>query len=151
VLLFITVLHVILCIALILIILLQPGKDQGAIFGGGGGNRMYAPRGQAHFLGRATTAVAVLFMVTSISLAWFSTESARNASGVDLESLDGAGSDDEEVGFGIDVEEPTPDATTPDATTPAEEAPTREEAPMDAAPEEDGEAPEAPPTENTPE
>lgn len=71
--LFITVLHVILCILLVLIILLQPGKggDVGAAFGGGGGGGggMFGPRGPATLLTRATTAVAVLFMVTSIALA----------------------------------------------------------------------------------
>ncbi len=87
---FLTILHIVLSISLILIILLQPGKDQGAVFGGGGGNKMYAPRGQANLLGRATTAVAVLFMFTSISLAWYSTEQVREGSNIDevLESAE---------------------------------------------------------------
>ena len=68
--LFLTIFHVVLCIALILIILLQPGKDQGAVFGGGGGgNRMYAPRGQSNLLGKATTAVAVLFAAVDTTAA----------------------------------------------------------------------------------
>lgn len=69
---FLVVLHVILCILLVLIILLQPGKggDVGAAFGGGGGGGgMFGPRGPATLLSRATTGVAVTFMVTSILLA----------------------------------------------------------------------------------
>ena len=70
-------LHVLLCIFLVLIILLQPGKggDVGAAFGGGGGGaQMFGPRGPASYLQRATTGVAILFMVTSVTLALFSTK-----------------------------------------------------------------------------
>jgi len=75
--LFLTVLHIILCILLVLIILLQPGKggDVGAAFGGGGGGSMFGPRGPATLLSRATTGVAVLFMVTSVALALLSDQS----------------------------------------------------------------------------
>ena len=82
--LFVTFLHVLLCIALILIILLQPGKDSASVFGGGGGgNQMYGPRGQANLLGRATTVVATLFMVTSITLALYSSERAQQGSNIE--------------------------------------------------------------------
>ncbi len=81
---FITTLHIMLCIALILVILLQPGKDGAAAFGGGGGgNQMYGPRGQGTILTRATTTVAGMFMVTSITLAWFSNDKVQ--SGGDIE------------------------------------------------------------------
>ena len=62
---FTTILHIVLCISLILIILLQPGKDGASVFGGGGGggNQMYGPRGQGHFLGKATTVIAATFML----------------------------------------------------------------------------------------
>ena len=70
--------HVFLCLVLILIILLQPGKDSADIFGGGqGGNRMYGSRSQQSPLGRVTTIVAVLFMVTSITLALYSSKRAQ--------------------------------------------------------------------------
>jgi preprotein translocase subunit SecG len=82
---FVTILHVFLCIGLMLIILLQPGKsDIASAFGGGAGNQMYGPRAQGHFLGRATTVIALMFMVTSITLAVYS--SARiQSSGTDIE------------------------------------------------------------------
>ena len=67
--LFITMTHLFLCFFLILIILLQPGKDSADIFGGGqSGNKMYGARSQSNPLGRATTLVAILFMCTSITL-----------------------------------------------------------------------------------
>lgn len=84
--LFITVLHVILCILLVLIILLQPGKggDVGSAFGGGGGGGgMFGPRGPATLLSRATTGVAVLFMVTSVGLALLSDQSMLSDEDVD--------------------------------------------------------------------
>ena len=79
-------LHVLLCIFLVLIILLQPGKggDVGAAFGGGGGGaQMFGPRGPASYLQRATTGVAILFMVTSVTLALFSTMGWHNSGGVE--------------------------------------------------------------------
>ena len=79
--LFITILHVMLSLALILIILLQPGKEGAAVFGGGGGNQAYGPRGQANFLGRATTLVAAMFMVTSITLAYRSSTRTQAGTG----------------------------------------------------------------------
>ena len=83
---FINTLHIMLCFALILIILLQPGKDGAAAFGGGGGgNQMYGPRGSGTILTRATTTVAAMFMVTSITLAWFSNDKVRSGGGVEDE------------------------------------------------------------------
>jgi preprotein translocase subunit SecG len=82
---FVTILHVFLCIALMLIILLQPGKsDIASAFGGGAGNQMYGSRAAGHFLGRATTVIALLFMVTSITLAVYSSARIRS-SGTDIE------------------------------------------------------------------
>ena len=61
--LFITILHIVLAITMILIILLQPGKEGGAaLAGGSSGNQMYGPRGAGNFLGRATTLIASMFM-----------------------------------------------------------------------------------------
>ena len=83
--LFIQILHVMLSLILILIILLQPGKDSGAVFGGQAGNSAYSARTNANPLGQATTVIAVLFMVTSISLAWFSTVSTQDSKDMEEE------------------------------------------------------------------
>lgn len=87
---FVVTLHVFLSLALILIIILQPGKggDVGAAFGGGGGgSNLFGPRGPASLLARATTAVAVMFMVTSITLAWYSDKSKLQNANVDDELI----------------------------------------------------------------
>ncbi len=70
---FMVLVHVFVCIALILIVLLQTGKgaDMGAAFGGST-QTVFGAAGPAPFLGKITTIAAVIFMVTSLSLAYFS-------------------------------------------------------------------------------
>ncbi len=72
--LFVIVLHVIVCIALILIVLLQTGKgaDMGAAFGGGASQTLFGTTGASTFLTKMTTAAAVIFMLTSLVLAYMS-------------------------------------------------------------------------------
>jgi len=64
------VLHVIACLFLIGVVLLQQGKSQdlASAFGGGGTQTAFGPRGSANVLSRATTVLAGLFMVTSLAL-----------------------------------------------------------------------------------
>ncbi len=71
---FIIAIHIIVCIALILIVLLQTGKgaDMGAVFGGGSSQTLFGSSGASTFLTKMTTAAAVIFMLTSLSLAYFS-------------------------------------------------------------------------------
>ncbi len=66
---FVTILHVIVCLALIGIVLLQHGKgsDMGAAFGGSS-QTIFGSSGGATFLGKLTTAAAIIFMFTSIGL-----------------------------------------------------------------------------------
>lgn len=65
------IIHVIVSLALILIVLLQTGKgaEMGAGFGGGSNQTIFGSRGAATFLSKITTAAAVMFMLTSLSLA----------------------------------------------------------------------------------
>jgi len=66
----ITIVHVIVCLFLIAVVLLQSGKsgDLAAAFGGQGSQTAFGPRGAASALSRATTWSAIIFMITSISL-----------------------------------------------------------------------------------
>jgi len=114
--LFITILHVTLCLILILIILLQPskGSDVGAAFGGGSSSSMFGPRGAGSMLSRATTVVAVLFMFTSITLALRSTPEHLSDDALKEGTL-GGGLEDIDLGLG--------------AQAPEAEAPTVESAP----------------------
>ena len=68
----IIVIHVIVCIALIMIVLLQTGKgaDMGAAFGGGSSQTLFGSTGASTFLSKATTVAAIVFMLTSLSLAY---------------------------------------------------------------------------------
>jgi preprotein translocase subunit SecG len=72
------VLHFMVCFVLIGVVLLQRGKgsDLGAALGGGGANTVFGSRGAGNFLTKLTTASAVLFMTTSLSLAYLGTEQA---------------------------------------------------------------------------
>jgi preprotein translocase subunit SecG len=65
-----TAVHVIICLFLIFVVLLQHGKggDIAATFGGAGSQTAFGPRGGATLLTKLTTWSAILFMVTSITL-----------------------------------------------------------------------------------
>jgi preprotein translocase subunit SecG len=73
---FVSVIHVILCLFLVLVVLLQQGKGGGmSAFGGGGAaTQVFGGGGAGNLLTRATAVCATLFMVTSIVLARKSSE-----------------------------------------------------------------------------
>lgn len=81
-----TFIHVIVCVFLVVVVLLQSGKaaDLAGAFGGMGSQTAFGPRGSATLLSKATTIAAGLFMVTSLSLAILATRNA-GASGSVLE------------------------------------------------------------------
>jgi len=70
--------HVIVCVFLIIVVLLQSGKaaDLAGAFGGMGSQTAFGPRGSATLLSKATTISAILFMVTSLSLSILATRNA---------------------------------------------------------------------------
>lgn len=67
------VIHVIVCLFLIVIVLLQHGKgaDIGATFGGSS-QTLFGTEGPLPLLNKITTFAAVVFMLTSVALAYFS-------------------------------------------------------------------------------
>ncbi len=69
----ITFVHIVVCLFLIIVVLLQSGQsgDIAAAFGGQGSQTAFGPRGSATVLSRATTWSAIIFMVTSITLSVF--------------------------------------------------------------------------------
>jgi preprotein translocase subunit SecG len=69
-----TAIHVFVCVALIMIVLLQTGKgsDMGAAFGGGSSQTLFGTTGASTFLSKATTVAAIIFMITSLGLAYLS-------------------------------------------------------------------------------
>jgi len=66
----VTIVHVLVCLFLIVVVLLQSGNagDISAAFGGQGSQAAFGPRGAATALSKATTVCAILFMLTSVTL-----------------------------------------------------------------------------------
>jgi preprotein translocase subunit SecG len=67
---FLTAIHLMVCFGLIIVVLLQTGKGTGmaSVFGGGGGGALMGGKGFGGVLAKATAGLAVLFMLTSITL-----------------------------------------------------------------------------------
>ena len=76
------ILHVIVCLFLIGVVLIQQGKsaDLAGAFGGQGSQTAFGPRGAANLLTRLTTWSAISFMVTSIALTVVLSRSSSNRS-----------------------------------------------------------------------
>ena len=73
--------HIIACVSLILVVLFQAGKGAGLgnLFGGGGGDQLFsAPSGSA-FIRKLTTCMAIVFLVTSLSLTILTTQRSRHS------------------------------------------------------------------------
>ena len=77
----ITIIHVFVCFFLILVVLLQAGKGggMGIAFGSSTSSQVFGGRGAGSFLEKLTAGTAIVFMLTSITLAYFAsqTDSAR--------------------------------------------------------------------------
>ena len=71
--LFFTIVHVLTCLCLVAVVLLQHGKgaDIGVSLGGGSGQTVFGARGSGNFLTKLTTGAAILFMTTSLVLSYF--------------------------------------------------------------------------------
>ena len=67
------ILHVLVCLSLIGIVLIQGGKgaDIGATFGAGASHTLFGATGGQSFIGKMTTSAAVIFMLTSLALSMF--------------------------------------------------------------------------------
>lgn len=121
------VLHILACLFLIAVVLLQQGKGQdlAGAFGGGGTQTAFGPRGGATVLSRATTVLAGLFMVTSLLLTML-----RPSSSSVLESLPSAAATPSPAASAaaspVASSQPAAVPTAPAAapTTPASPAPT---------------------------
>lgn len=77
----VVVVHIIVSLALVGLVLLQQGKgaEAGASFGGGASQTVFGSQGSGNFLTKSTSYLAVIFFVTSISLAMIAKERATVA------------------------------------------------------------------------
>jgi preprotein translocase subunit SecG len=77
---FVTVVHILIALLLILITFVQDSKSDslGGAFGGGGSNSLFGAVGATTFIQKMTWWLAGLFAVTSISLAYFSSQGSKS-------------------------------------------------------------------------
>lgn len=151
----VTIVHVVACIILVLVVLLQAGKgaDMGAVFGGAS-STIFGSSGAGNFLTRLTTGAAIVFMATSLGLTWVGTrgggstimpESGVPRGGIEQPATDvGAPADEAPAAVADGAAAPAADDAAPageaaapanDAAAPAAEpAPAPEAAPAPAAP-----------------
>ena len=122
---FVLTLHIVLCVLLVLIILMQPGKggDVSSAFGGGSATQLFGAAGPGNFLTRGTGVIAALFMVTSLTLAYYS-DPARRVGGGDAVERAKELQDEGEAGSGFGAQKPA----APLAAAPA--SPTQDAAPV---------------------
>jgi len=73
------VVHVVVCVFLIAVVLLQRGRgaEIGAVFGGGASNTVFGSRGAGNFLSKLTTWSAAIFMATSLALSYVWTRASN--------------------------------------------------------------------------
>ncbi|MFY9752488.1 MAG: preprotein translocase subunit SecG [Candidatus Acidiferrales bacterium] len=79
--------HVVICLILIVVIMLQSGSaaDLAGAFGGAGSQTAFGPRGAATFLSRATTWCAIMFMLSSLALSVKRAPTGQDTTGSILE------------------------------------------------------------------
>src|SRR6185295_15727513 len=92
---FVSAVHVLLCVFMIFVILLQPGKDagMGAALGGGAATSAFGGRGAVTFLGKVTAICAIGFFLTALGLSFVGLRGSVAGTGLE--------------------EKPNPTATTP--------------------------------------
>ena len=73
--------HILVALGIIGLVLMQHGKgaDMGAAFGGGASGSLFGATGSANFLSRSTAAVATVFFIATLGLAYTGTEIRRPA------------------------------------------------------------------------
>ncbi|QAT86530.1 preprotein translocase subunit SecG [Corallococcus coralloides] len=126
---FFTIVHVLLCVFMIFVILLQPGKDagMGSALGGGAATSAFGGRGAVTFLSKLTGVFAGLFFLTSLGLSFVGLRGSVAAGSVAAPPAKTA-------------------PATPGATTPAPAAPGAVEQERSATPPAEGQQAPAPTT-----
>lgn len=125
------ILHVLVCLAMLPIILLQSGKGGGvsAVFGGGGAGTVFGSRGASSFLTKMTTGAAILFMFTSMGLSYYASQSRSVVGDVPVATPPAA----VQTGAAADGEEAPEQASPPSDSSSAEPSkPSDEKSPADS-------------------
>ena len=114
------VIHVLVCFLMIASILLQSGKgaEIGAAFGGSS-QTVFGSRGPGTFLSKVTVTAAIIFMLTSLSLAVLSKERTFSSTVIDVNKQDSSATPSHSGD--TSHEEPAAGTTTPPASEPAKQ------------------------------
>ncbi len=80
----VVVVHILVCLGLIGLVMIQQGKgaEAGASFGGGASQTVFGSQGSGNFLTKTTKYLAIIFFITSISLAVIAKQKSEVAEGV---------------------------------------------------------------------
>ena len=83
------IIHVVATVSLVVLVLLQQGKgaDLGAAFGSGASNTVFGSVGSASFLTKLTAGLALVFFVTSLTLAYLANQGMQSKSDFDIPEL----------------------------------------------------------------
>ncbi|MDE3167106.1 MAG: preprotein translocase subunit SecG [Acidobacteriota bacterium] len=109
------IVHIVVCLFLIVVVLLQSGQaaDLAGAFGGMGSQTAFGPRGSATLLSKATTASFIIFMLTSLALSIMATRSAGLGTSV-LQTAPASGAPSKSTQVPVPVQVPgTPPAQSP--------------------------------------
>ncbi len=142
----IVVVHIIVCLALIMTVLLQTGKgaDMGAVFGGAGSQTIFGSTGGATFLGKLTAGAAVIFMLTSLTLAYMSKSSDKSVvSDIKTTAPQSSETIPAPAAPVPDADQSTPPVTDPNTNMDISETPEGQSAAPALSPGADAETPEA--------
>jgi preprotein translocase subunit SecG len=151
----ILVIHILACLAMIGLVLVQKSEGGGLGIGGGGANSLMSGRGAAGAIVRTTIIIGGIFFATSLALTSIANRTSDNRSGIEkaLEETAPAGASGDPVDLfdpsvSLVESDPAPATTsdTPVVTEPPAD-PTAVEVPLPATPET---APETAPTETNP-
>ncbi len=111
-------LHIIACIILILVVLLQSGKEGMGVIFGGGSSTVFGSSGAGSLLTKVTTVLAVVFLVTSLAYNILTSSKPSTARSILMnapEEAVQAPATPEPEALGVEIEESAPAAQTGDA------------------------------------
>lgn len=138
--------HLIVCITMILVIIFQSSKgtEMGAVFGGGASQTAFGSQGSAGFMEKTTIVCAIIFMVTSISLAILSTNKQKSL----MQGVTSTPPIEQSIPESAPEQAPAtsqPESTAPPAQAPATQQQQSTPAQAPAAPQQQPSTPQQPP------
>ena len=75
-------LHIIVCVLLVILILLQSGKEGMGVIFGGGNSSVFGSTGAGGILAKLTTLMAIIFVITSLSYTYVTSERPTSESAI---------------------------------------------------------------------